>query len=98
AGGPTLPRLARTVPVELDSVLVGSAEMDRLADEVVGEADERNPLAGRVREPAGEVGALGDAQREVVEAGVPGRRPRTGLLDENEQLSVAAERRMAVLT
>ena len=49
---------------------VGVAEVERLADEVVGEPGERHAVARRVREPAREVGALGQQQGEVVEAGV----------------------------
>ena len=92
-----LPDLPRPVPVDLDPVRVGIAQVERLADEVVGEPDERHAVARRVREPAREVGALGHEQREVVEAGVADRRPRTGLLDEHQQLAPArAERRAAV--
>src|SRR3954449_1423193 len=61
-----LPDLARAIPVDLDAVLVGVGEVDRLADVVVRHADERDLLARGVREPAGEVGALGHEQREVV--------------------------------
>ena len=74
------------------------AEVDRLADEVVRQAGQRHAVAGGVREPAREVGALRQEQREVVEAGVAARRPRARLLDEDEQLAAAgAERGASVL-
>ena len=92
-----LPDLARPVPVDLDPVLVGVAEVDRLADEVVGDADDRHLLAGGVREPAGEVGPLRHEQGEVVQARIAARGPRAGLLAEHEQvLAAGPERRPAV--
>jgi hypothetical protein len=90
-----LPELARPIPVDLDPVPVGIAEVDRLADEVVREPDDRLALARRMGEPAREVGALRHEQREVVEAGVPGRRPRARLLDQDEQLARARPERGA---
>ena len=78
------PDLARAVPVDLDAVPVRVAEVDRLAHEVVGQADQRHAVAAGVREPAREVDALGQQQGEVVEAGVAVRRPGPGLLDEHE--------------
>jgi hypothetical protein len=91
-----LPALAWPVPVDLDPVVVGVAEVDRLADEVVAQACEGDPLAGHVREPAREVGSLGEQEREVVEAGVVVRVRRARLLDEHDQLRVRTERRAAV--
>ena len=92
----TLPDLARAVPVDLDPVPVGVVEVQRLADEVIGEAGERNAVARGVRQPAREVGALLDEQREVVEPRVAGGRPGARLLDEHEQLARAdAQRRPA---
>ena len=93
-----LPDLARPVPVHLDPVPVRVGEIDRLAHEVVGEPRERDPLAGHVREPGGEVDPLGEEQREVVETGVAVRGPRTGLLHEHEQLALpGGDRRAAVV-
>ena len=68
----TLPSqpLARPVGVDLDPVAVGVAEVDRLADEVVGEPLERDAVARGMREPAREVAALRHEEREVVEPGV----------------------------
>ena len=89
--------LARAIGVDLDPVAVRVGEVERLADEVVGEAGERHPVAGRVREPAGEVGALGQQEGEVEEAGVADRGPRARLLVQDEQLAPAgAERGPAV--
>ena len=39
-----LPERARAVPVDLDAVPVGVAQVDRLADDVVGEAGERDAV------------------------------------------------------
>ena len=97
-GDLAFPDLARAVPVDLDAVPVGVAEVDRLADEVVGQAGQRHAVATGVRQPAREVGALGQQQREVVEAGVAVRGPGARLLDEHEQLPAArAERGPAVV-
>ena len=46
-GDLALPERARAVPVDLDAVPVRVAEVDRLADEVVGEPGERHPVARR---------------------------------------------------
>ena len=92
-----LPDLARAVPVDLDAVMVGVAEIERLADEVIRRAGERNPLARRVREPARQVGALRQQKRVMEEARVPVGRRRTRLLDEMQELGPArAEARLAV--
>jgi hypothetical protein len=69
-----------------------------LAHEMVGEAADRNAIARRVREPPGEVRALGQQEREVVEARVAARRTGALLLDDDEQrLSTGAERDAAVV-
>ena len=80
----SFPHLPRAVPVDLDAVPVRVAEVDRLADEVVREADQRHAVAAGVGEPAREVDALGQQQGEVVEAGVAVRRPGAGLFHEHE--------------
>ena len=71
-----LPDLARAIPVDLDPMAVGVVEVQRLADEVIGEAGERDAVARGVRQPAREVGALLEQQREVVEPRVAEGRPR----------------------
>src|SRR4051794_34381423 len=63
------PGVARAVAVDLDAVAVGVAQVERLADEVVGRARELHPAACRVLEPAGEPGAVRQQQREVEETG-----------------------------
>ncbi len=80
----SLPHLARPVPVDLDPVPVGVAQIERLADEVVGQPDERHAVADRMREPAREVDPPRDEEREVVEPGRAGNRSRARLLDEHE--------------
>ena len=93
-----LPHRARTVGVDLDAVLVRIAEVDRLADEVVGGAREADALAHGMRKPARETAPIGEQQREVEQARAAGRRLRARLLDELEQARVAdAERRPAVV-
>src|SRR5207244_7692359 len=54
-------------------------------------------LAGCVREPAREALPVGQEQRDVIEAGVPVVGPRSGLLDECDELTVRAERGRSVL-
>src|SRR5581483_4563023 len=70
------PQLARAVPIELDTVLIVVAQIERLADPVVAGAVEGN--AGR-DEPAQRVAQRGPRRIEdgkVVEAGGAGRRRR----------------------
>ena len=101
-GGQTLadlpfPVRTRSIPVDLDPVPVRVAEVERLADEVIGQPDERDAVARGMREPASEVDALGHEQGEVVEARISERRSRIPLLGEHEQLVVAgAEPRVPV--
>ena len=93
-----LPQLARAIPVHLNAVMVGIAQVKRLADEVVGGAGERNPRLRRVGEPAREVGPLGQKQREVEEPAVVVGRPRAGRLDQAQELDAArTEARLARL-
>ncbi len=91
------PHLARLVPVDLDAVTVGVVEVQRLADEVIRQPGERDALAGGVRQPAREVGALGEQQREVKEPGVAARGTGPRLLDEHEQLALCDAERGAAL-
>ena len=88
-----LPDVARAVPVDLDPMAVGVVEVQRLADEVIGEAGERDPVARGVRQPAREVGPLLEQQREVIEARVAEGRRGVRLLDEHEQLALAGAER-----
>ena len=76
---------------------VGVAEVQRLADEVVREARERDLVAGAVDEPAREVGALGQQQREVEEAGEAAGRPGAAALVQDEQVLAARAERGAVV-
>jgi hypothetical protein len=46
-----------------------------------------------MRKPPSEIGALGQEQGEVVEAGVPVSRLRPGFLYKNEQLALAGPER-----
>ena len=98
AGGDlTLPQLARPVVVDLDPVLVGVAEVDRLAHEVVGGAGEADALAHGVRQPARQAGPVGQQQGEVEESRPPRRGLRARLLDELQQARpVHAERRAVI--
>jgi hypothetical protein len=52
---------------------------------VVGEAGQRHLVTGGVQQPASQVGALRQQQREVVEAGVAGRGAGARQLDELQQ-------------
>ena len=65
------------------------AEIQRLADEVIGQAGHRHAVAGGMRQPAGEVGPLGHQQREVIEAGGTRHGPCARLLDQHQQLVAA---------
>ena len=83
------PQLARPIPVDLDPVPVRIAEVDRLADEVVGEPDERDAVARGVRQPAREIDAFGQEQREVIEARRVPRGAAPGVLHQHDQLAAA---------
>ena len=74
------------VGVDLDPVVVGVAQIERLADEVVGRAGQLNAVGDGVLHPPGEVATLGHEQGEVEEAGVAVGRTGAGLLDEVEEL------------
>ena len=63
-------QISRTIPVDLDAVTVRIAEVDRLADEVIRETTS-GTLSRLACEPTGDLDALGQEQREVVEAGGP---------------------------
>ena len=86
-----LPELARTVCVDLDPVPVRVAQIQGLADEVVGDTGHRHLLTNRVREPGGEIPTFRDEQCEVEETRVARRRLRARNLVEDEQLRISAE-------
>ena len=67
------PLVSGAVPVELDAVLVGVAEVEGFADAVVGGAVEGDAGGDEAAEGVGEVGAGGVEDGEVVEAGGAGR-------------------------
>jgi len=62
-----------TVPVELDAVAVGVAQIERFADAVVGGAVEGDAGGDEAPEGVGEFGAGRVEDRDVVEAGRTGR-------------------------
>ena len=93
----SLPDLARAVVIDLDAVLVGVAEVDGLADEVVGGTREPHALTHGMREPARQAGPIGQQQREVEQARAPGRRLCAGLLDELQQTRLAGAERGATV-
>ena len=82
-----LPELARPVGIDLDAVVVGIAEIDRLAHVVIGEALQLDLVARGVREPPREARAVGHEERDVVEARVPVVGLGAGLLDEADELA-----------
>src|SRR4051794_10775707 len=92
-----LPELARPVGVDLDAVVVGIAQIDRLAHVVIREPLQLDLLPCGVREPLREARAVGNEKRDMVEAGVPVVRLGSRLFDEADELAVGAERRGPVL-
>ena len=77
---------------------VGIAQIERLADKVVGEPDQRHTIADGVVKPPGEVKAFGKQQRDVVEAGVAGARARARLFDEDKEFTSGnTQRHLAVI-
>ena len=81
-----VPETPRPVGVDLDPVVVGVAQIERLTDEVIGRAGQLNAVGDGVLHPPREVAALGHEQGEVKEAGVAVGRTGPGLLDEVEEL------------
>ena len=59
----------RAIPVELEPVAVGIAQVERLADAVIGRAVERDARVDQAAQRVGERGAIGIADRGVVEPG-----------------------------
>ena len=76
---PERPLLLRPVPIELDAVVVGIAQIERLADAVVAGAVERDAGRHQAAERVGERGARRIEDRDVIEAGRAGRRRRAAL-------------------
>ncbi len=75
--GDVAPRLAAAVGGELDAVVVGVGQVDRLGDVVIGRAADARARDGEAGGGAGELEPRGMQEREVVEAGVaPGGRAR----------------------
>ena len=87
----------RTVGVDLDPVVVGVSEVDRLAHDVIGEARDLNAVANDVGEEPAEARAVGYEQRDVEEAGVALSRRRARFLDETHKRLVDAELGCSVL-
>lgn len=67
--GVARPLVLRAVPIKFDAVVVGIAEVEGLADTVVGGAFEGNVVRDEPAERIGECGAGGVEDREVIEAG-----------------------------
>ena len=74
-GGPR-PLLLRPIPIQLDAVLVGIAQVQRLADAVVRRAVERNARLQHSAKRVGELRARRIEDRRVIEAGGARRRRR----------------------
>src|SRR5215216_886920 len=93
-----LPLGAWAVAIDLDAVPVGVAQVDRLADQVVRHALERDLRVCRICEPTGEVVARREEKREMEEARVARCRRRAGLLVQHEEvLGAGAEAGGAVV-
>ena len=89
----TRPVLARPVAVDLDAVALGIVEIERLRHEMVGRAGEPMPARRDPVQRAGELGAVGDEEREMEEArGSTGARRRIGALDERHERAVVVGR------
>src|SRR6266566_2485360 len=71
------PKLLRPVAIELDPVLVGIAQRERLAHAMVGSAVERNAGRNETAERVRQRGARRIEDREMIEPGGPGRRRRS---------------------
>src|SRR5713101_30048 len=71
------PKLLPPVAIELDPVLVGVAQVERLAHAMVGSAVERNAGLDQAAERIRKRGARRIEDREMIEPGGPGRRRRS---------------------
>ncbi len=76
AVGVARPLFLRPVPIKLDAVVVGIAQIERLADAVVGGAFERNFGLDQPAQRVGKLRAGRIKDGEVVEAGAARRRRR----------------------
>ena len=72
-----VPPLARAITVDLDAVSLRVAEVERLADQVVGRAAQPPPGADQAVQGPGQVEAAGHEDREVEQPGAPRRPPRS---------------------
>jgi hypothetical protein len=73
-------------------VPVRVTQVDRLADEVIGKSHESHAVACRVCKPAGELPALRNKKREVVEARVTEGGLGPLLFYEDEQLAITSSK------
>src|SRR3954467_15065467 len=90
-----LPRVARTVGVDLDTEPVGIGEIHRFADEMIGHSSVRADLS-EVRDESAERRAIGQKNREVVETEQSAtryrsRRPQLAEMHDLAILSVRTE-------
>lgn len=67
----------RAIPVELDAVVIGVAQVESFADAVVRSAFERDAGALETSKGVSEIGACGIENRRVIETGRTRRRWRT---------------------
>ena len=97
--GVPVPLLGRAVTVDLDAVALGVAQVDRLADEMVGGAGERPARLGHAADRGRKLGAVRHEQRQMEEPG-RGVRPRVRrrpVQQLDERRSVARAERDAVV-
>ena len=71
------PFLFRTIPVKLQPVLIGIAEVKRFAHPVITSAIERNPRREQAPERVAEPRSIGIKNSNVKQTGAAGRRWRT---------------------
>ena len=90
------PVLAAAVGGELDAVVVGVGQVDRLGDAVVGRAADARAGDREAGGGAGELEPRRVQEREVVEPGVAAGAAGVRVLDEDEQVLAAGAERGAV--
>src|SRR3954451_14556824 len=71
------PLRLRTVAIELNSVLIGIAQVKRLAHAVIGGSIQRNPRLHHAAQRGAQCGAGGIKECEVLKAGCPWSRRRS---------------------
>src|SRR6476619_3791563 len=76
AVSPPRPLLARAVPIKLDAVLIGIAQVKRFADAVIGRAIELHARTKQALERVGEFRARWVEDRHVIQTGCAARRRR----------------------